>query len=305
MAEIHIEEHSSPIKTPKQLLVVVILAFAVPVLIAIGLSQLVTGGITASPRAMTPELVEKRIAPVGRLVVAGTAAAETESSAQTAMAAAAPAAKQERSGEQIYNAGCGACHAAGVAGAPKFGDAAAWAPRIALGLDALTASVWNGKAAMPPKGGIADASKEEIARAVAYMANKAGANFKAPEAAAPGAAPAKASAGAADAAPAAAAAPAAQKIDSGPPAGAEKAAAGADGEAVYNKACLACHSTGAAGAPKIGDKAAWAPRIAQGNDTLYTHAIKGKGVMPAKGGMTTLTDAEVKAAVDYLVSKSK
>ncbi|MFZ5558957.1 MAG: c-type cytochrome [Pseudomonadota bacterium] len=381
MADIHIEEHSSPIKTPKQLLVVVILAFVVPVLIIIGVAQLVTGGITANPRAMTPELVAQRIAPVGRLVVAGTPAAEAEGKAQAMKAAAAPAARQDRSGEQIYNAGCGACHTAGVAGAPKTGDQAAWAPRIGQGLDALTASVWNGKGAMPAKGGVADASRDEIARAVAYIANKSGASFKAPAAKA-AAAPAPAAkersgkeiveatcgschvtgeggapkigdraawsqrvsrgldavvnaairghdnmparGGQADltdaefrnavlymfqqgggpvgAAPAAAA-PAAAAPAAAP--AAEKKAAAADGEAVYGKACVACHATGAAGAPKLGDKAAWAPRIAQGSDALYASAIKGKGVMPAKGGMATLSDAEVKAAVDFLVAKSK
>ncbi len=377
MADIHIEEHSSPIKTPQQLVVVMVLAFVVPVLIIIGLAQLVTGGIGANPRAMTPELVQQRIAPVGRLVVAGTPEAQAEGQAQAMKAAAAPAAKQDRSGEQIYNAGCNACHTAGVAGAPKTGDAAAWAPRIALGLDALTTSVWNGKGSMPAKGGVADASKDEIARAVAYMANKAGASFKAPEAkvaAAPAAAPKERSGkeiveatcgnchvtgeggapkigdraawsqrvsrgldavvtaairghdnmpargGQADLTDAefrsavlymfqqgggqpGAAAPAAAPAAAAPaPA---KTAAAADGEGVYNKACVACHGTGAAGAPKLGDKAAWAPRVAQGADALYTAAIKGKGVMPAKGGAATLSDAEVKAAVDFMVAKSK
>lgn len=83
----------------------------------------------------------------------------------------------------------------------------------------------------------------------------------------------------------------------------------ADGKSVYNKACMACHAAGVAGAPKLGDKAEWGPRIAQGNDTLYTHAIKGyqgkKGFMPAKGGNASLSDADVKASVDYMVSQSK
>ncbi len=81
----------------------------------------------------------------------------------------------------------------------------------------------------------------------------------------------------------------------------------ADGEATYKQACFACHGTGAAGAPKIGDKAAWAPRIAQGNDTLYNVAIHGKPgtAMVAKGGQAQLSDDAVKAAVDYMVSKSK
>jgi cytochrome c5 len=86
-------------------------------------------------------------------------------------------------------------------------------------------------------------------------------------------------------------------------------AAMADGKATYDSVCFACHATGAAGAPKMGDKAAWAPRIAKGMDTLHTHAINGfqgnSGVMPAKGGRADLSDADVKAAVDYMVSQSK
>lgn len=82
-------------------------------------------------------------------------------------------------------------------------------------------------------------------------------------------------------------------------------AALADGAATYTKACAACHATGAANAPKLEDKAAWGPRIAQGTDALYTSAIKGKGAMPAKGGQVQLSDDEIKAAVDYMVSKSK
>ena len=83
----------------------------------------------------------------------------------------------------------------------------------------------------------------------------------------------------------------------------------ADGKGTYDKACFVCHAAGVAGAPKFGDKVDWGPRIAQGNDTLYTHALKGftgkKGMMPAKGGNASLADADVKAAVDYMVSHGK
>ncbi len=72
----------------------------------------------------------------------------------------------------------------------------------------------------------------------------------------------------------------------------------ADGKKVYDTTCMACHATGAAGAPKMGDKAAWAPRIKTGNDALYASALKGKAAMPPKGGNAGLSDAEVKAAVD-------
>ena len=84
---------------------------------------------------------------------------------------------------------------------------------------------------------------------------------------------------------------------------------GADGKATYTQACFACHGTGAAGAPKLGDKAAWKDRVAKGAATLHDHAIKGfkgeKGVMPAKGGRADLSDDAVKAAVDYMMSESK
>jgi len=83
----------------------------------------------------------------------------------------------------------------------------------------------------------------------------------------------------------------------------------AKGEDIYKQTCFACHAAGVAGAPKLEDKAAWAPRIAQGIDTLYTHSIKGfqgkAGMMPPKGGNMSLTDADVKAAVDYMVAQSK
>jgi len=79
----------------------------------------------------------------------------------------------------------------------------------------------------------------------------------------------------------------------------------ADGKAIYQQVCAACHATGAAGSPKMGDKAAWAPRIATGMDTLYAAAINGMGVMPPKGGRADISDADIKSAVDYMVSQNK
>lgn len=96
-----------------------------------------------------------------------------------------------------------------------------------------------------------------------------------------------------------------------PPAAAPAASGGnvAKGEDTYKKTCFACHDAGVAGAPKLGDKLAWAPRIAQGMDTLHTHALKGfqgkAGMMPPKGGNTALSDADVMAAADYMVAQSK
>lgn len=99
-------------------------------------------------------------------------------------------------------------------------------------------------------------------------------------------------AAAAPAAPATAAAEPAAAADSG------------GGEAVYGKACVACHSTGAAGAPKVGDKAAWEPRLGQGMDGLVTNAIKGKGAMPPKGGHMSLSDEDIKGAVEFMLEKT-
>lgn len=84
---------------------------------------------------------------------------------------------------------------------------------------------------------------------------------------------------------------------------ADAVASTADGEKTYKAVCFACHDTGVANAPKLGDKAAWAPRIATGKEALYTTALKGKGAMPPKGGRTDLSDDAVKATVDYMISK--
>ena len=87
-------------------------------------------------------------------------------------------------------------------------------------------------------------------------------------------------------------------------AAAAPASAKPDGKKIYDTTCMACHATGAAGAPKLGDKAAWAPRLKTGMDALYASSLKGKGAMPAKGG-SSLPDADVKAAVDYMAAAAK
>jgi len=115
------------------------------------------------PMNADEEAVNSRILPLAKV--------------KLALPAATGAAAGSRSGEDLYKAICGACHEAGVAGAPKMGDKAAWAPRIGAGLDALTKTVVAGKGAMPPNGG-SDATPEELTRAVVFMANKAGASFK-------------------------------------------------------------------------------------------------------------------------------
>ncbi|HEX6930320.1 MAG TPA: c-type cytochrome, partial [Gammaproteobacteria bacterium] len=103
--------------------------------------------------------------------------------------------------------------------------------------------------------------------------------------------------------------PAPRVVKTAAVAAAEPAEADVDGKAVYEQTCFACHGTGAAGAPKFGDATAWADRIAKGMETLHRHAIEGftgeTGIMPPKGGRTDLSDAQVKAAVDYMISHSK
>lgn len=272
------DQHSSFIKTPQQLITVIVAAFAVPVIGIVLLVQLVTSERKADPNALTPESVAARIQPVGRVEFGGSGGG---------------GAAGGKSGEDVFKGTCAACHQTGVAGAPKLGDKAAWAPRLKEGLNQLVKDATNGVRAMPPKGGNASLSDDEVARAVVYMANQAGANFKEP-APKPGAKPA---------AQQQAAAQAPQQQAAAPAGGAKPAAA--DGKKVFDSTCTACHATGVAGAPKLGDKAAWAPRIKQGEDTLVQSALKGKNAMPPKGGNTALSDADVRAAVEFMVSQSK
>lgn len=271
------DSHSSFIKTPQQLVVVVLLAFLVPIIGIVMVVTLVVSRPDADPNAMTPEAVAARIQPVGRVEfgAGGGAAAGT------------------RTGEEIVKAVCTACHQAGVANAPKLGDKAQWAPRIEQGLNTLVASVVKGKGAMPPKAGDPSLTDEEIARAVVLMANEAGASFKAPAAPKPKpAAPTPAQPAQAAAQPAQASAPPARP-------------AAAEGKAVYDQTCVACHMQSVAGSPKLGDKAAWAPRIDTGMDSLVQSVLKGKGAMPPKGGNASLSEAQVRSAVEFMVSQSK
>lgn len=235
--------------------------------------------------------VAARVAPVGKLNTSGEAVMVASTSPGTADgAAAAPVAAATASspGEATYNTICAACHAQGIAGAPKTGDAGAWEARIAQGNDTLYKHAiegYQGQAGvMPAKGGAANLSDDEVKAAVDFMVQAV-------------------QGGAAASAPAAAeaAAPAAEA-----PAVAD---AGAKGKEVYDGVCFVCHTPGAAGAPKLGDAAEWGKRVAQGNDVLYDHAINGymgqAGMMPPKGGRPDISDDDVKAAVDYMVNNSK
>ena len=352
------DQHDSPIKTPRQLITIVVLAFVIPIALIILVAQLVTGGEKGLKDSDTAVL--ERIIPVGQVVIA-----------------APTGPKGQLTGEQVFNQVCKNCHEAGVAGAPKFGDKAAWAKVIAQGSPTTVEHALKGIRAMPAKGGNPDLEDVEVERAVVYMANKGGASWKEPPApsasttersgeqvvaatcgkchqtgenGAPkigdraawtsrvkkgfpavvqsalkghGGMPARggmadlsdteikraveymlnSGVAKADIAPVVATpTPAA----AAPAAAAPAAAAGKpDGKKVYDTVCSVCHAAGVAGAPKFGDKAAWGPRIKTGMDALYTSALKGKAAMPAKGGNAALPDADVKAAVDYMVAAGK
>ncbi len=294
----HIEEHSSPIKTPKQLIVTVVLAFVVPIAIIILLvNMVVTGTKTgAGSDALSGEAVARRIAPVAGFELVD-----------------ANAPKVFKTGEQVFAAVCTACHTAGVAGAPKMGDNAAWAPFIKAGYDEMLKVALHGKGGMPAKGGNPALSDYEVARAVVYMANKSGASLEEPAAPAEegakkegeaAAAPAAQAAAPAAAAPAAAA-PAAAAPAAAPAPAQQAAAVNPAGEKLYKTACFACHATGVANAPKFGDKAAWEPYIKTGMDTMVKVAITGKGAMPPKGGAANASEEDIRAAVQYMVDAAK
>ena len=210
----------------------------------------------------------------------GSGAKSAEAAAPSAAGApvVAVAGGGDGNGKAVYDSTCGACHATGAAGAPKLGDAAAWAPRIKAGQAAMVSNATKGKGAMPAKGGNAKLTDVQMQAAVKYIISQSGSGAKSAEAAAPSAAAAPAVVAAAD--------------------------GDANGKAVYDSTCGACHATGAAGAPKTGDAAAWAPRIKAGQAALVANATKGKGAMPAKGGNAKLTDAEMQAAVKYIIGQS-
>ena len=155
------DAHEGPIKTPRQLIWTVVFAFVVPVVIIILLVNYVAmgGKPAAGTAALEAEAVAKRIAPVARV--------EIKDASDTASL---------KTGEQVFQAVCTACHTSGAAGAPKVGDAAAWAPRIKTGYNALLTSALKGKNAMAAQGG-GEHNDTEIGRAVVYMANAAGAKL--------------------------------------------------------------------------------------------------------------------------------
>ena len=169
----------------------------------------------------------------------------------------------ERSGKEVVNAVCSACHATGAKGAPKIGDQKAWSKLASQGLTSLTQVALKGIRQMPPHGGNPTLTDTEIKRAITYMVNQSGGNW----------------------------------IE---PISKTTQPAERSGEQIVQAQCVKCHQTGVGGAPKIGDRDAWTPRIKQGLDVVVRSAINGHGGMPARGGLANLTDSEIRAATTYM-----
>jgi cytochrome c5 len=178
---------------------------------------------------------------------------------------ATPALAADRTGKEVVETVCSGCHATGKDGAPKIGDQAAWAQRASKGLDKLTQNAITGVRNMPAHGGQAALTDLEMTRAVGYMVS----GGKATDA---------------------------TKV--------YKAEKSRTGEQVVQERCQECHVAGKLGAPKLGDMNDWKPRLKNGIDPLVKSAIGGHNSMPARGGMANLSDAEMKAAVEFMVSKT-
>ncbi|MBI4205525.1 MAG: cytochrome c5 family protein [Betaproteobacteria bacterium] len=182
---------------------------------------------------------------------------------------------RERSGKEVVDAVCAACHAPGVTRgpkigegakyAPKIGDKKAWAPLASRGLASLTESALKGIRNMPAHGGNMRLTDVEIERAITYMVNQSGGRWTEP-------------------------------ISGVTPSVERK------GKQVVEAKCADCHQTGKDGAPRIGDRQAWIPRLKHGLDFLVRSAIHGHGSMPPRGGMADLTDSEIRGAIAYMLN---
>jgi len=175
----------------------------------------------------------------------------------------ADAQRREREGKEVVDAVCSACHAEGKDNAPRIGDAKAWAGRASQGLTALTDHALKGIRNMPAHGGNAGVSDIEIERAIVYMVNQSGGHWV-------------------------------------EPVGGATPAVVRTSETIVKNQCAKCHQTGEGGAPRIGDRAAWIPRLKKGLDPLVASAIHGHGSMPARGGLPDLSDQELRGAIIYM-----
>lgn len=170
---------------------------------------------------------------------------------------------KQRSSKEVVDSVCAKCHATGAQGAPKIGDKRAWSKRASQGLSSLTDHALTGIRQMPSHGGSPDLTDLEIKRAITYMVNQSGGKWVEPIS------------------------------KKSPP-------AFRTGEEIVKAQCFKCHETGKGGAPKIGDRDAWIPRLKEGLESTVRSAMKGHGGMPARGGLADLTDSELRSAVIYL-----
>lgn len=281
--------HESPIKTPKQLITIVMLCFIIPITLLILLANWVDSGIKPQAGLSQKQMLQRTnllIKPIAHQVY--------------------KTADEARTGEQIYTEVCASCHAAGLMNAPKFGDSIAWANRLNMGLNALVASAIKGKNAMPAKGGNPDLSEADIQNAVIYIANASGANFKAPAVNAPIANLTSINTQAINNTVTSAVPilPPVVKTTMVSASETPQSIPVNSGKQLYDTICMGCHAAGVAGAPKFGDKAAWASRSAKGMDALLASVIKGKGIMAARGG-SQASDADLKQAVQYMLAAAK
>jgi cytochrome c5 len=184
MSEVRVEKHASLIKTPQQLIVVVLLAFLIPIILIVMIASFATGGLKVDSRSSdaSATAVAERLKPVGSVVIgeipalaagAAPAGATPAVKSTNGVPAKTAAASGPGAGKKLYDTVCIACHAAGIAGAPKTGDKTVWKPRIASGKEALYNSALHGKNAMPAKGGLASAPDADVKAAVDYMVSQA------------------------------------------------------------------------------------------------------------------------------------
>ncbi|CAM3471534.1 c-type cytochrome [Halomonas lysinitropha] len=260
-----------------------------------------TAGSAVAQDDAQREAIAERLKPVGELCLqgedCGTAMASSNGGDDTTSDGGSV------DGESVYNNVCMACHETGAAGAPVRGDEAAWSERTGKGFETLLSHSINGFNAMPAKGGNPNLSDAEVEAATAYLVEPV---MDVPEQGGDEAPAEEATSAEEDTASGeedTAASGEEQATDSSEEAasGDEPSHAGIDGEAIYNQVCMACHETGAAGAPVRSNADQWTDRMSKGMETLYDHSINGFNAMPAKGGNPNLSDDEVKAATDYLV----
>ncbi len=275
-----------------KMFLIVLGALVVFTIVIMALANKISGS-SDEARTADPQLqriIARHLAPIGSVRIA---------KKSDAGAAGAPVASAPKSGAEVFQGTCFACHGTGAAGAPKVGDKAAWAARAQKGLDTLLEHATKGFNAMPPKGGNAALSAAELKAAIEHMLKKTGVVVGGARQSAP--APGTPAAASAPSTPA----PVSEKAANVAPAAGAVVGDAAQGGVVYKKACFICHDTGAAGAPKRGDKAAWAPRIAKGVVTLKQHALHGFNAMPPKGGNPALSDQDIANAIAYILEAVK